>query len=412
MPPRKSKSKSRTPEYALQAQERRSARQVAIHSMETSSAPVQGEGEQGVTTPNFSTTNVVVDDGQRPSSSSGSAVNQADVPTNMDTPTRSEFLELKEQIATLTATISSLNANNNLQASNRLPVLDNDTTGVVNQRLNTDNSHSSITNDLPVNVMQQAVDEHLQTIMGNSASSGEVGSFNDASRAVDMKVTDKVKQLIWSNQYVDLTLLIDKSLVKQQSFELVSSQGQLTFAPAKNSRAITSLGKWCDAFIIYLTIYCKKYPNAISKLTSYMSSVKTLAFKGGDFVYYDQEFRYLRQTQNIPWDQVHPGLWLECRDNRSPNQNSKNNSRNRSNNQSFRAPNTTNKSSSKHPIGYCFAFHSRGQCIKSNCTFKHNCYVQSCNGKHPVFKCNKRGQVNSGASTPPNNAQTPNPNKN
>ena len=372
----------------------------------------------------FATNNHVAND-QIPSTSS--TVQTGPVTS----PTRDEFLALQEQIAMLTATINSMHQtrqNSSIsdyqgvsQLSNNMsgprpahqpgarspnmsnvshsppnhsvhgitiPSLNVEQTGVPSSNID---SSQQLNND---HMIQQVVDAHAQSLM-DSSSSGELGSFEEAARAIDLKVPDSIKQAIWANQYVDINKLVPPKTHHQiQNYEWVSTGGQPPIlAPASSRHTITTIGPWCDAFLVYLTIYCAKYPSDLSKLTSYMSTVKLLNSKNGDFLYYDQEFRYLRYKRNIPWDEVHSGLWLECKERGPPNQGRNNNFNKPRNNNSFRAPQGTGQSTGqktpkiKVPYGFCFAFHNKGECKKDGCTYLHKCFAYGCTGSHPITQC-------------------------
>ena len=46
----------------------------------------------------------------------------------------------------------------------------------------------------------------------------------------------------------------------------------------------------------------------------YCEVVRDLANKSGDWIFYDEQFRYLRQSspEFYPWDQIHWELWLRA----------------------------------------------------------------------------------------------------
>ena len=95
---------------------------------------------------------------------------------------------------------------------------------------------------------------------------------------------------------MDFNLLLEPEPVVD-SLEIVSGKDDtLKLIPTKKQDAVYNLGTWCNAFMIFLTIYCKKYPLQLPNLTQYMNTVKMIAYRSGDFVKYDREFRYLRQT--------------------------------------------------------------------------------------------------------------------
>ena len=239
--------------------------------------------------------------------------------------------------------------------------------------------------------IQQAVDEHLEQILGQPSVESEFDSkYDDISRPIDYKVTDKLRNMIWSDQYVDLSLLIDLKAEGNEPklLQVVSGDGNtLQVAPPK-SKKISQLGQWCDAFLVYMTVYCRKFPHKISHLTTYMKQVKTLALRDGDYISYDEEFRYLRQRKHCGWE-LDSALWLEFRDKRGKPKSGKN-----ANNNSFR-PNggysgaNGGNIKSSHPAGYCYKYHNTGHCKNQSCSFKHVCYLQNCGNRHPVFQCSK-----------------------
>ena len=225
--------------------------------------------------PVFSTRNRVVTD-QIPSSSSATVL-----PRVSEGPSRSEFLELKEQLALLTATLASMQSTPVAQVNNHANVnvpqvnpITNVSPPLVNNVQNPGGHHDLI---------QSAVNSHIDNLLTPSSNTGEVGSFEEADRSVTLKVPDSIKQAIWANQYVDLTKLVDNKIDQSQriAYEFTGFAGQAPELTPKNNKVFWNLGQWCDAFMVYLTIYCKKYPSQLDALTSYMASVKRLASRGG-----------------------------------------------------------------------------------------------------------------------------------
>ena len=231
-----------------------------------------------------------------------------------------------------------------------------------------------------------SVNEYLRSFVhsGTGNNQGEHQYFQPG-RPIDLKVNEKIRQKIWSDQFIDLATLLDPQVHSEIGITITGDPGEpLKFTPTKSNRTIGNLGQWCSAFEIFIIIYCQKKPHELSPLMSYMNSIKTLSHKGGDYFTYDREFRYMRQTITIPWDSVHSGLWLECRD-KNPKSNNK--SKSSSNQDNFRPKSQQNKGK-QHPFGYCFRYHSFGKCGRNACKFKHSCY--GCNDEaHPYSKCPK-----------------------
>ena len=251
-----------------------------------------------------------------------------------------------------------------------------------------------------VSGMAQAVNRQVINLMGSGDTDRNIYNDNTIDgmrRVIDNKVSDKIRNQIWANQYVDLSVLIDPKSDISEGLKLVSDGDMLCVAPNKGSKKIQNLGQWCDAFLIYITVYSRKYPAAVPQLNTYLHNMKLLSHKGGDYLYYDEEFRYMRQRNpSLSWE-IDSNLRLECRDVRGAA--SKQNSKPKSNG-NFRGQNYAG--AKQHPIGYCYKYHTYGKCPNPNqCNYKHLCYITNCGGRHPVSQCPKRfGQNNVKVNSP------------
>ena len=151
--------------------------------------------------------------------------------------------------------------------------------------------------------------------------------------------------------------------------------------PASRPKNIQSIEVWLQAFHIFVGIYTKKYQHQAPALMKYGQTIQDLASRGQNWRFYDENFRFLRQTQHslVPWRSIHGELWL--RSQYSMNVTRKhppvppirqnifsNDSRPRPNNQV--------------PWGYCFKFHRGLTC--SGCD-SHTCF--KCQGNHRGNQC-------------------------
>ena len=271
-------------------------------------------------------------------------------------------------------------------------------------------------NDTPLdlNNIGETISSHLSNLMGHDELFPKPGNYVPNDQPVDMKVSDKIRNMIWTNQYIDIGVLLDPSLEfnSKPKYELFGQAGEsLSLAPKKQSRYITGLGQWCSAFTVFITIYCQKFPAELPSLFTYMNTIKKLSHRNGAYLTYDEEFRYMRQTQQLPWNITHSGLWLECRD--SANQQKSQKSNKNKNNNGFRNNNVESSVRKQtHPTGFCFRYHSFGKCGRPNCGFKHFCYMQACNNdQHPFIRCPNNGkfrdQLPVNTTAKPNSAPTP-----
>ena len=103
--------------------------------------------------------------------------------------------------------------------------------------------------------------------------------------------------------------------------------------------------------------------------------VRDLASKWGDWHWYAEQFRYIRQSapEQYPWDQIHWELWLRASN-------------------TFRKPQPPNNKSrflsQFFPKGTCWAFQASKHCYR--CKFEHVCF--KCGGKHPGGSAQLRRQ--------------------
>ena len=380
MPP-KGKSKTRSHPYEPKSPTKRSSRRIE-KTVDTQIPSTSQDNEMPSTS----------QDMQIPSTSQSSRQSQNN---SIDNVSRKEFLNLKSNVDKI------LQSLNQLQSSVSFPpgktgnvTMPSETPVDINVSQQVDQSEIDIDNETEVRdidtQVQDAVTEGLESIIGTCHDN--LSSFILPGRPVDMKISNKLKQQIWANEYIDFNLLLDFKQEEVSSYQIISKEGgPISLAPNKTTKTIGSLGQWCTAFMVYLTVYCKKFPNQLSDLTSYLSSIKLLCHRGGDYLTYDREFRLLRQSNNMPFSIVHSQLWLECRDANHKNKNQSTQGKQKS---SFRAQaNTSNKNT--HPFGTCFKYHDTGKCSKgASCLFTHTCYNEGCGGKHPIFRCFKNQNGN------------------
>ena len=240
-------------------------------------------------------------------------------------------------------------------------------------------------NQVPIEVdelMGHVVDEHITTIVDVDSNSTDTGNYKKLGRPLDLKLSDATKQKIWTNQYVEFDKLIDVPVTKTpSSLELVGGK----LVTVKPTKQISSIGQWCDAFNVYHTCYSRKFPHQTPELLSYLNIIKSLSQRNGDYITYDREFRFMRQTSDIGWG-FDSTLWMECRD--PPNKPSYNKTTSNSKPKNKRTPRTPPLVDGKPvPNGFCHSFHGFGQCKRSDCKYSHMCFHFHCQQRHPACQC-------------------------
>ena len=149
---------------------------------------------------------------------------------------------------------------------------------------------------------------------------------------------------------------------------------QLTLEPSHSHKKIATIQQWVSAFNIFVSIYAERYPNETPRLIKYCEVVRDLAIKSGGWFWYDEQFRYIRQSNPDPWDQIHWELWLRAANSFRKQQPFTNKFQTQPR-QRFRHP--------FFPKGTCWSFQAGKRC--SGCQFEHSCF--KCGAQHPGSQC-------------------------
>ena len=225
--------------------------------------------------------------------------------------------------------------------------------------------------------VQGSVDAVVQSVIGlqDPQGSQSKNTFLSAAIPLSHRVPDKLKNQIWTNEFIYFALLLHNSVTNpaEEQFTVkldTSQEGQqsLVLVPSTKKHPLHTIDQWMSAFQIFVSIYAERVPQDTPALMKYGSIVKELATLGANWKFYDENFRKLRESQGVPWNQVHSELWLRSH--------------------SFRAkPNTQPRKSKIDspfiPKGYCWKFHRSLHC--PGCSFKHHCF--RCGQSHPIAKC-------------------------
>lgn len=217
--------------------------------------------------------------------------------------------------------------------------------------------------------------------------------FSSPSLAIDSRVSDKLKSKIWNNEYFEFSDLLSNP-VFENKYQLTinnSDKGlvpSLCLEPVSKTKKYLSIESWLNCFHIFVGVYTRKYPNEAPALMKYGEVVQDLAARGHNWRFYDENFRFLRQSQPaaFPWINIHWELWMRSQQPivRKPT-----------------APAPPSQSRTRDgniPKGYCFKFSKGVKCF--GCAFKHLCY--RCDGSHQPKLCNFRAK-----STASNNDSQP-----
>ena len=159
----------------------------------------------------------------------------------------------------------------------------------------------------------------LSTSANNMLGNLDTDLVASSNISLGSMVKPSIKSAIWANKYVDLSLLLAPEL--QLTYELVCDQPDLEVDDApqlrwtqKKAMSIKHIQQWTDAFQMFISIYCLRFPAEASNLMKYMATVRNIAKKKGDWAQYDVKFRKLRELQpSLGWEVFHSELYHEAR---------------------------------------------------------------------------------------------------
>ena len=214
-------------------------------------------------------------------------------------------------------------------------------------------------------------DDSFSAVMGDAVVTSGEGA---TPHPICAHVPDKLLNSIRAGYYVNFNELLSVSDVQDVSLSILSS-GKVELRNKSKLTAISTLDQWCQAFLVFASVYGESFPHCQTALFRYMSSVLTIArnFTIEAAVKYDADFRQLKsKSPTLRWDVIHQELYLLAALKVAVPKK-----------QLFRAP-TNNLC----PPGYCFRFNSTGNCSRSMCPFKHQCY--RCQGQHGAKFCNPK----------------------
>ena len=212
--------------------------------------------------------------------------------------------------------------------------------------------------------------------------------FNSVALPVDARVSDKIRAKIWNHEYVDFgSLHTNPTFEQQYHIKVQSTEGgpspSLCIEPVSRPKKISSIEAWLSSFHVFVGVYTQRFPHEAPALMKYGEIVQDLAGRGHNWKFYDENFRFLRQTHgsSLPWDRIHGELWLKSQLvlRRNPQSN---------------ATAIPKSRADIIPKGYCFRFHKNRKC-SHGCAFKHLCF--KCEGHHSVTKCIFRDSLQAGS---------------
>ncbi|XP_069102742.1 uncharacterized protein [Argopecten irradians] len=120
-------------------------------------------------------------------------------------------------------------------------------------------------------------------------------------RPLHAKVPSKLKERIWAGEFIDLGLLLDDQSVNDFSLKM-NTDGHIGLVPSRR-KVFLDIDKWTDAFNIFVSVLRLKFPSDMEALATYQNVIRNIANCGGNWYYYDTNFRKMKQSSpDMVWN--------------------------------------------------------------------------------------------------------------
>ncbi|CAC5398504.1 unnamed protein product [Mytilus coruscus] len=225
------------------------------------------------------------------------------------------------------------NGNSDVQEAevqHHMDTLNRNIQGTCNGEQNHDNNNVVVSPE--VLAVQPTVDK--QIVGGQSA-------FVSCSLKTGGNIPNKIKQQIWAGKYIDFHSLFENDETKYR-LQLVqgADNPELSITEERNKKTLT-LNQWLSAWNKFTAIICTKNPELGSVIPHHMEIILEMSREGGNWQFYDIEFRKLLERGEAQWGCTHLELYLRAKLQGN-----------------VKSGNDNNKSgNTRWPVGVCFSFH-------------------------------------------------------
>ncbi|VDH94786.1 Hypothetical predicted protein [Mytilus galloprovincialis] len=198
---------------------------------------------------------------------------------------------------------SKNNGNSDVQAAEVQSHVDN-----LNRNIQGNGEQNNDSNNVVVSPEVLAVQPNVdkQIVGGQSA-------FVSCSLKPGGNITDKIKQQIWAGQYINFNSLLENDETKYR-LQLVhgADNPELSITEERNKKTLT-LNQWLSAWNKFTSIICTKTPELGSVIPHHMEIIMEMSREGGNWQFYDIEFRKLIERGEAQWGSTHLELYLRAK---------------------------------------------------------------------------------------------------
>ena len=203
-----------------------------------------------------------------------------------------------------------------------------------------------------------------QVFLGEPARSAQpVHNIQDGI-PLGASVSSKIKSKIWNHEYIDFRSLID---CKEEPLSVTISTGVINLHQGQKTKYPIPLNQWTDAFFYLFGSLLRKIYLRSKNLFKYGHMIREMQYLHGDnaFRQYDEQFRKLKETINVPWQIPVQELRLKVASSKL-------------------YPAKLQQKQSFRPR-VCYQYNKGERCNRIPCPYKHLCL--QCKANHSKTKC-------------------------
>jgi hypothetical protein len=212
--------------------------------------------------------------------------------------------------------------------------------------------------------------------------------FQSVGLPLGVTVHAKIKCKIWADEYIELRSLAKDADDEEITFTVSKHQGQSALSvtpPSQRVKPVDNIQDWTNAMMTLGAIYTERHPKTAPQMFKYIRNIRDMHARGGNWQYYDTQFRKLKGKRNWNWDFIQWELHFTAMGTPLQHQTS-----------GFSGSLSNNSRLSKKPKpflvlhGFCWGFHHTGKCGQSKpCPYKHLCF-RCQGGQHAAKWCSAR----------------------
>lgn len=274
---------------------------------------------------------------------------------------------------------------------------------------NTDDITSGIQipNNNSDDIIRIPAQEFATGTMINNSNYG-TASYTPVGRPLYTKINVKLQEKILNREFVEMSDILVNHRPSELGFHFEVHNQKVGLASGKK-RKFVNIENWTDAFAIFASVLRRGSPNhptLAEDLAIYADLIRQIYKDGGDWYFYDINFRQNMQNDGaLSWNCVDQLLHTRALSrNQNKNVNSNFNLGNVSKKSAkignfIRFPQSAKPFPANAPRKTCHRY-NEGRSCDGNCGYLHLCYI--CYRAHPMSLCIKQNQ------TRPENRQTSN----